>query len=163
MKLFLILVIAVIGGLVWAQTNASAPASVTNAAPAKVASNTNSADQFTDITSASFSYDGNVHQAVYLGHVVVVNAKSKLDCERLTVNMPADGGRPTNVVAETNVVIDMLDDGKTNHITSDKAVYSYSVINAVTNEIVTFTGGNPSPEVQNPQYTIWGEIGRAHV
>lgn len=166
MKLFLTLVIAVIGSLVWAQTNVPAPVSVTNAgpasttnaAPAKVAANTNTADQFTDIKAASGHYDGNAHQMVYLGHVVVVDAKSRLACERLTVNMPADGGRPTNIVAETNVVIDMLDDkGQTNHITAATAIYTYEVINALTNEIVTFTGGDPSPKVENPQYTIWGE------
>jgi lipopolysaccharide export system protein LptA len=167
MKLFLTLVIAVIGNLVWGQTNAPVAAGATNITaqtgstnvpPAKLATNTNSQDQFTDITSASGHYDGNAHQMIYLGHVLVVDAKSRLACERLTVNMPADGGRPTNVVAETNVAIDMLDyKGQTNHITADTATYTYAVINAVTNEIVIFTGGDPSPKVENPDYTIWGD------
>ena len=78
----------------------------------------------------------------YIGHVVVIDPKAKLWCGQLTVDLPAEGGRPTNIVAITNVVIDTLDDkGQTNHITADKAVYTYSVLNSVTNETITFTGG----------------------
>lgn len=153
MKRFLTLLMAINAGFAWAQTNAPVRAVPEKAVPA-----TNDLDQFTDINSVSFHYDGNQHEVVYQGHVVVVDAKSELHCGQLTVKMPADGGRPTNAVALTNVVIDMLDDkGQTNHITADKAVYNYSVVNGLTNEVVTFIGGNPSPEVQNPQYTIWAD------
>jgi lipopolysaccharide transport protein LptA len=143
MKFFLTLLMAVNGGLIWAQTNAPAQ---------------RPPEQQIVISSNSGHFDGINHQAVYLGDVMVTDATSKLQCDRLTMYLPADGGRPTNIVAETNVVIDMLDDkGQTNHITAGKAVYDYRVVNAVTNEIVTFTGGNPSPKVESPQYTIWGD------
>jgi hypothetical protein len=61
-------------------------------------------------------------------------------------------------VAVTDVVIDRVDEkGQTNHITSDKAVYTYSVVNDVTNEVATFTGGNPTPKVENQQMIIVGD------
>ncbi|HEX7571419.1 MAG TPA: hypothetical protein VF492_13040, partial [Verrucomicrobiae bacterium] len=86
------------------------------------------------------------------------NVKAKLYCEQLTVDLPPDFGHPTNIVAEAGVVIDRVDEkGQTNHITADKAVYTYSVVNAVTNEVVTFTGGNPTPKVENQQMIIVGE------
>ena len=112
----------------------------------------------TVITSDSGRFNGITHQMFYTGHVVVIDPKAKLWCEALTVDLPAAGGRPTNIVAITNVVIDTLDDkGQTNHITADKAVYTFSVVNSVTNETITFTGGQPSPKVENPQFTIYGE------
>lgn len=143
MKLIVILLLAVNCGLVWAQTNSP---------------DQKPPEQQIEISSKSGHFDGITHQAVYLGDVFVTDATSKLHCERLTMYLPAEGGSPTNIVAETNVVIDMLDDkGQTNHITADKAVYNYSVVGAVTNEIVTFTGGTPGPKVESPQYTIWGD------
>jgi hypothetical protein len=61
-------------------------------------------------------------------------------------------------VAVTNVVIDALDEkGQTNHITAARAVYAYRVENSATNETITFTGGDPTPRVDNPQFTIYGE------
>jgi lipopolysaccharide export system protein LptA len=143
MKKTLILLLAGGCGLAWAQTNAPAPGP-----PA----------QLTEISSDSGHFDGNTRQMIYLGHVFVTDAKTKLHCGQLIVDLPPNGGHPTNIVAETNVVIDALDDrGQTNHITADKAVYSYSVVNAVTNETITFTGSDPMPKVENPQFIILGE------
>ncbi len=132
----------------WAQTNAPAEKPV---------------EQVLKVDSDSGYYDGITNQMVYLGHVFVIyNMKDTLDCERLTVDIPADHGNPTNIVAETNVVVDVLDEkGGTNHITAGKAVYTYQLLNpatnvvksitnvvyAVTNELITFTGGNPRPKV----------------
>lgn len=143
MKLFLILLLAGTCGFLRAQTNAPA---------------TNSPPSETVITSDTGRFDGVTRQMFYVGHVIVIDPKATLNCEHLTVNLPPDGGHPTNIVAVTNVVIDTLDDkGQTNHITADKAVYSYGVVGAVTNELITFTGGKPSPKVENPQFTIYGE------
>jgi len=82
----------------------------------------------------------------------------ELKCERLTISIPTNNQHPTNAVAETNVVIEMLDEkGQTNRVTSDRAVYGYSVVNSVTNEMVTFTGGSPTPAVETPQFIITGD------
>jgi lipopolysaccharide export system protein LptA len=144
MKIFFILLLAGSCGILRAQTNA----------PAQTPP-----EPKTEISSDTFHFDGIKNQMIYLGHVFVTdNVKAKLHCEQLTVDLPPDFGHPTNIVAETDVVIDMLDEkGQTNHITADKAVYIYSVVNAVTNEVVTFTGGNPTPKVENPQFTATGD------
>ena len=143
MKKILILLLAGTGSLVWAQTNTPAQSPP---------------EQLTEISSDSGYFDGNTRQMVYLGHVFVNDPKAKLHCGRLTVDLPPDGGHLTNIVAETNVVIDALDDkNQTNHITADKAVYGYSVANAATNETLTFTGENPMPRAENPQFIVMGE------
>lgn len=94
----------------------------------------------------------NTRQAVYRGHVFVNDPEVKLRCELLTINFPADDGRtnqirrPNYILAETNVVIDFTDgNGENYHVTSQKTLYVYNVVNAVTNETVTFIG-NPKAE-----------------
>ena len=151
MKRMVILLLAASACLVQAQATAPAMA-VTNAPVAKAL------DQEVVVTSDHGRFDGLTRQMIYVGHVFVTDAKSEMRCGQLTVGLPADGGHPTNMVAVTNVVIDALDEkGQTNHITADKAVYAYDVINTVTNETITFTGGNPMPKVDNPQFIIYGE------
>ena len=136
-------------GLLWAQTNA----------PLK-----NSAEQEIGLHADHFYYDGNARQLVYYDHVLATNAQGKLTCARLTINLPAEGSadsRPTNVVAETNVAIDFVQKGDTNHITSDKAIYAYSVVNTVTNETLTFTGharGENSSGWLTGEPLIWDNI-----
>jgi lipopolysaccharide export system protein LptA len=143
MKNILILLLAGSGSLIWAQTNTPVQSPPT---------------QLTEISSDSGHFDGNTRQMIYLGHVFVSDAKAELHCGQLTLDLPPDGGHLTNIVAETSVMIDVLDEkGQTNHITADKAIYSYSVVNAVTNETITFTGGNPMPKVENSRVIIWGE------
>ena len=152
MKSLCLLFLSVACAAVWAQTNAPA------AKP----------EQEIVITADSGRFDGKTSQMVYLGHVLVTdNVKAQLYCGQLTVDLPPDGGHPTNIVAEadlivTNVVIDYLDGkGQTNHITANKAIYAYNVvagrIGAVTNETVTFTGGTPMPKVEKGQVIITGE------
>jgi len=148
MKLFLVLCLAVTGAGIYGQTN-------TPPAGPKM--------QQIEITSDTGQFDGKTMQMVYLGHVFVTdNVKGKLHCDQLTVSVPPSGGHLTNIVAESNVVIDYLENaGQTNHITASKAVYAYSVVTnlatIVTNELVTFTGGQPMPKVENPQVTILSE------
>jgi lipopolysaccharide export system protein LptA len=117
------------------------------------------AESRVEISSDSGHFDGNTRQMIYIGNVFVTdNAKARLHCGQLTVDLPVDGGHPTNIVAESDVAIDVLDGkGQTNHITSDKATYAYSVVGSVTNETVTFSGGKPMPKVENPQIIIYGE------
>ena len=144
MKIFIVLLLAGSCGIIRAQTNAPVP---------------KPPEPQTEIFSDSGHFDGNKNQMMYLGHVSASDPKSKLHCEQLTVDLPPNGGQPTNIVAEFNVVIDELDSkGQTNnHITADKALYTYSVAAGVTNATVTFTGGNPSPRVENAQLIIEGD------
>jgi len=155
MKKFLILLSAVIvASAVWAQTN-------TTAVAAPKPANQKPAEQEIGVTSGRFVYDGNKRQVIYSDHVVVTNLQGKLTCERLTIDLPPEGAtnsQPTNAVAETNVVIDFVNKGDTNHVTCDKAVYAYSVVNAVTNNTITFIPSPNNPaEVQNAKGTMTGE------
>lgn len=154
MKLLLILALAGSCRLAWAQTNVA----MTNMSPTS-APTTNAPERKIEITADSGHFDGKTSQMIYLGHVFVTdNAKTTLHCGQLTVDVPTGGGDPTNIVAESDVVIDYLDEkGQTNHITSDKAVYACTVVNSVTNTTLTFTGGKPMPKVENPQFTATGE------
>lgn len=140
-KLFLLPALGVVlAG--WAQTNAPV------AKPP---------EQEIGIRSKLFYFDGAARQLVYSGEVVVTNLQGTLTCERLTVDLPpegAAGSQPTNIVAETNVVIDFVRQDATNHVTADKAVYAYNVAGGVTNETVTFTG---HAKVTNDKGWITGE------
>jgi lipopolysaccharide export system protein LptA len=104
----------------------------------------------------SADFDLNGRQAIYRGHVRVDDPEMKLTCGLLVADVPQAGGHPNRIVAETNVVIDFTDTkGQTNHATSDKAVYSYSVQNGVTNETLTLTG---NPQMENAQGTQAGDV-----
>ncbi|MDR3457839.1 MAG: LptA/OstA family protein [Verrucomicrobiae bacterium] len=134
MKKILFLLLAGTAGLIWAQTNTPPPAK----APAVTTINSDSAD-----------FDMNAHRMEYLGHVVLIDPQISLLCDRLVVELPKEGQRPNRISAEsvvTNVVIDLTQNGKTYHVTCTNAVYTYSVENSKTNELVTLTG---DPVVQN--------------
>jgi len=134
---------------------------VTAGLAARAQSNTNAAPQLMrmmDIHADSADFDGNGHTVTYHGNVRVNNPDTKLTCAQLVADLTESGGRPTHIVAETNVVIDSTDDkGQTTHVTSDKAVYDYNVQNGVTNETVTLTG-NPQPQVENAQGTMVADV-----
>jgi lipopolysaccharide export system protein LptA len=152
MKKFLLLLSLVSVALaVWAQTNVAALKPVAK----------KPADQNVDVTSGHFVYDGGKHQMIYYDKVMVTNAQGLLTCERLTIDVPPEGStnsQPTNAVAETNVIIDIVKNGDTNHVTCDKAVYTYTVVNAVTNDTITFTGSPDKPaKVTNSKGWMTGE------
>ncbi|MGA3285689.1 MAG: LptA/OstA family protein [Verrucomicrobiota bacterium] len=108
------------------------------------------------ISSESWDFDMNNHKVIYRGHVRVDDPAMKLTCEWLTADLPDSGERMTNIVAETNVVIDFTDDkGQTMHATGEEAVYAYDVQNGVTNETVTLTG---QPELDNAQGKSTGDL-----
>ena len=147
MKTILILLLAVCASAGWAQTGASLP----KIAPA----------QKTEIWSKSGYYDNNTREQVFLGEVRVVDPKITMTCERLVVNVPEAGQRLSHLTAETNVVINFVDEKSKDqkyHVTAALAVYSYGVVNSVTNETITFTGlpGKP-PMVDTAQGTISSE------
>jgi lipopolysaccharide export system protein LptA len=138
------LVLAAAGAVVWAEPK-----------PQKAAPETS-----TEIRSNRAVFDNTSRRLVYTGDVVVTDAKVRLTCDQLTVNLPPTGqNRPTNILAEVNpstkyVVIDFVDDnGMTNHLTANRAVYEFMVVNGQTNWTVTFTGKpNDPPRVETPEY-----------
>ena len=128
MKIICLLFLAGSCGLLCAQTNSPAPGPP---------------DQEIGLHSDHFYFDGKARALVYYDKVAATNWQGQLTCGRLTILLPPEGSagdHPTNVVAETNVVIDFLRNGDMNHGTSDRAIYAYSLVNAVTNETITFTG-----------------------
>lgn len=159
MKYFRVAILIFAGGIAHlpAQTNAN-----TNAVDEILALvTTNSPEEPkparapTRIQSDSADFDLGRHTAIYQGHVRVDDPQMKLWCEQLLADLPQGGGHMTNIVAITNVVIDFTDDkGKTNHATSEKAVYVYNLQNGVTNETVTLTG---NPKLKTAQGWTYGE------
>jgi lipopolysaccharide export system protein LptA len=129
MKKFLFFLLAAgCCSILWAQTNSAAP---------------EPPQQELGLHSDHFEFDGNARKLVYHDNVRATNAQGKLTCGRLTIYLPQEGSggsRPTNAVAEINVLIDFVDKGETNHLTCDKAIYDFGVVNGVTNETFTFTG-----------------------
>jgi lipopolysaccharide export system protein LptA len=143
MKRFCLLALAVLGGLAaHAQTNTSGTLSLPRGP--------------TLITSASAEFDLSGHEAIYYGRVRVDDPQMKLACERLVADVPLSGGHVSHIVAETNVLIDFLDNrGHTNHASGDKAVYVYTEQGGTTNETVTLTG---NPQMENADGTLTGDV-----
>jgi lipopolysaccharide transport protein LptA len=109
----------------------------------------------TIINSDRADFDLTARKAFYYGNVRVDDPQMKLTCAKMVADLPQTGGHINRIVAETNVVIDSVDEkGQTNHATSDKAVYFYNVLNGVTNETVTLTG---NAKVENAQGWLTGE------
>jgi len=107
------------------------------------------------IDSKSMIFNNTTRQVIYSGSVRVDDPQMKLTCEQLTADFPQAGGHPDRLVALTNVVMDSVDEkGQTNHATSDRAVYSYKVVNGVTNETVTLSG---NAKVESAQGWMTGE------
>ncbi len=147
------------GWMVHAQTNTAAPGSAAEAttnAPLPTAPQPSPRPPTRIDSDQSADFDLNGRRAIYRGHVRVDDPELKLTCGLLIADVPQAGGRPSRIVAETNVVIDFKDDkGQTNHATSDKAVYVFNVQNGVTNETVTLTG---NPVMENAQGTQAGDV-----
>ena len=100
-------------------------------------------------------FDMAARQVTYHGHVRVDDPEMKLTGEWLIADLPQAGEHVNHIVAETNVVIDFVDDkGQTNHATCDKAVYVYQVKDGTTNETVTLSG---NAKVENAQSGMTGE------
>ena len=107
------------------------------------------------INSDHADFDLTARRAIYHGNVRVDDPQMTLTCVLLTADLPQSNEQMKHIVAETNVVIDAVDEkGQTNHATSDKAIYDYSVQNGVTNETVTLTG---NAKMENAQGWLTGE------
>jgi lipopolysaccharide export system protein LptA len=96
--------------------------------------------------------------AVYTGNVKVNDPDLQLTCEMLTARFRTNNSRLEieSIIAETNVVIDAIDwEGRTNHATADKLVYSHLSVDGVTNQTLELTG---DPKLSNPLGGLSGEI-----
>ena len=72
-----------------------------------------------------------------------------LTCETLAVDFPRGGGAAERIVAERAVEFDLMDDkGQKIHGTGQKALYTYQVTAAGTNDLVELTG-NPMLTMTN--------------
>ena len=70
---------------------------------------------------------------IYRSNVRVDNSQMKLACELLIIESPElKEGKFNRATAETNVVINWLDENGTNHATADRAVYTYAITNLAT-------------------------------
>ena len=102
-----------------------------------------------EIRSDAAEFDLKTRLAIHRGNVRVAGEGMQLACETLTAKLPVTGGRIESMVAETNVVIDLMDEkgqmvekGQKIHGTGDKLVYTYATTDTATNEIVQLMG-NP--------------------
>jgi lipopolysaccharide export system protein LptA len=98
------------------------------------------------------------HWVTYSDNVLVTNPEMKLTCEWAKADFPANWGeQATNVVAQTNVVVDYIDPkGQKGRALGDKAVYLFQIVNGLTNETVTLTGdptNNPPAVEAGTNYT----------
>src|SRR5207249_4711740 len=83
------------------------------------------------------------NSALFLGQVRVAHPQMNLTCETLAVDFPRGGGAAERIVAERSVEFDLMDDkGQKIHGTGQKALYTYQVTAAGTNDLVELTG-NP--------------------
>ncbi len=104
---------------------------------------------------ADFEQTEHGARVIYRDHVRVDSPDLKLRCEWLAADLSQASGRATNIVAETNVVIDATDDkGQKMHATGDKVVYVFAIQNGVTNETVTLTG---DAKAEYKQITLTGD------
>jgi len=84
------------------------------------------------------------HWVTYSDNVLVSNDEMKLTCEWIKAEFSAHGDQATNIVAETNVVIDFTDPkGKQGRAIGTNALYVFQVQDGLTNETVTLTGDPP--------------------
>jgi len=108
-------------------------------------------EKITIHSEGPFQMDLNAYWITYQDHVSVKGTGWKMTCEWLKSDLPLSG-QPTNIVAQTNVIGDFVDNKNRKwHATGDKGVYAFHVQDGVTNETVTLTG-NP-PEIQEGEET----------
>ncbi len=93
------------------------------------------------------------HWVTYSDNVCVTNEQMKLTCEWIKAEFTSAGDQATNIVAETNVVIDFLDPkGRQGRAIGTNALYVFQVHNGLTNETVTLTG-DPPEILEGPNFT----------
>jgi lipopolysaccharide export system protein LptA len=158
---FLILIFACAAATLPAQTNTATNGVesilalvTTNHPPAAPTNPPDAKPRYVHIQStgpAVLDFDN--HWVTYSDNVCVTNDQMKLTCEWIKAEFSAKGDQATNIVAETNVVIDFTDPkGKQGRAIGTNALYVFQVHNGLTNETVTLTG-DPPEILEGPNYT----------
>ena len=122
---------------------------VPSQSPALAGTSTNGETEIRSDNGGEFYYKLKTY--IYRGNVRVDNPQMKLVCELLTIESPEmKEGKFNRATAETNVVIDWVDENGTNHATAAKAVYTYVLTNLATlpeehwqTNAVVVLSGNP--------------------
>jgi len=136
------------GCFLLAQTNTLSTPATPADSPALAGTSTNGQTEIRSDNGGEFHYKLKTY--IYRGNVRVDNPQMKLRCELLTIESPElpGGGKFNRATAETNVVIDWVDEDGTNHATAARAVYTYALTNIAklpeeqwqTNAIVVLSG-----------------------
>lgn len=131
----------------------------TNPPPLPVQTNAVANERLAEIFADSQILYLESNVGVWQGNVRGYEQRGNLNCDLLTGEWPQQSSNVfRNVVAEgkqNRVLIDWWDQkGQTNHAVADKAVYTYSVTNSVTNDDVILTG---NPVVWSSQGTNAGD------
>src|SRR5262249_47250113 len=104
-------------------------------------------NQLAEIFSSEYRLQTN--SAWFERGVRIVHPQMNLSCESVTAALSGSGERAGAVIAERSVVFDLFgENGQKIHGTSQKAVYTYVVTTAGTNDLVTLTG-NPILSMTN--------------
>jgi lipopolysaccharide export system protein LptA len=103
--------------------------------------------KFAEIFSQQYRVDR--RQARFVGGVYVTHPQMAWACQELTVNLPAEGARIETILAEQSVTFDLVDElGRKVKGRGERAVYRYSVVSGITNNLLELSG-NPVLETTN--------------
>jgi lipopolysaccharide export system protein LptA len=98
--------------------------------------------EFAEIFSQSYTLSQT--NGYFSGGVSIVHPQINWTCTNLAVHWPHEGARVDRMVAERGVRFESTDDkGQKTSATADQAVYTYSVTDGLTNEVLKLTG-NPA-------------------
>jgi lipopolysaccharide export system protein LptA len=96
-------------------------------------------DQVAEITAQDYTVGR--EGALFRGKVRMNHPNMQWSSGQITALAPPGGGRMNRVVAEQDVVFDLLDaKGQKVHGTGDEAVYTYGITGTTTNEAMVLTG-----------------------
>jgi lipopolysaccharide transport protein LptA len=99
-------------------------------------------NEFTDIFSEDYVLQET--NALFTGGVYISHTNMNWVCETMEVNLPPEGGRIDSISAEQGVAFDLLSEtGQKVHGSGDRALYTFTVGNGITNDVVRLIG-NPA-------------------
>lgn len=105
------------------------------------------ANEMAEIFSDNYSVGRDT--ARFDGNVRIEHPHISWACRQMTVNLPAAGGRVGKIVADQAVRFDLVDaGGEKIRGSGERAVYTYNVTGAITNELIELTG-NPCLTLTN--------------
>jgi lipopolysaccharide export system protein LptA len=109
-------------------------------------------NEFAEIFSQSYTLSQT--NGYFRGGVRIVHPQNNWVCGELSFHRPQEGGRVDRMVAQKSVRFESTDDkGQKTSATGDQAVYTYSVTDGVTNEVLKLTG-NPATLVGTNGFTF---------